>query len=146
MKAATVVSSLKKWAKVPVEGEVTEKAKGFVAVVFTLLVMSFVVRLQGLEKPGWPGLDQESLDDLFSILEALGTLDEMITEEKLTRASQQDLQEAKINEPAQKRLEAVPREDEPGSTQEATHKKPEEIRILGNIVPKQDDILRTYKV
>ena len=49
----------------PVEGQVTEKAKVFVAVVLPLMVMSFVVRLQRLENPDWPGLDQESLADLF---------------------------------------------------------------------------------
>ncbi|CAL1143995.1 unnamed protein product [Cladocopium goreaui] len=94
VKAATVVSSLKKWVNVPIVGEVTEKVKAFVAVVFTLVVMSLVVRLKRLENPDWPGLNQQSLDDLSSILEALGTLDEMINEEKQTRAiGRQDFQE-----------------------------------------------------
>ncbi|CAL1157000.1 unnamed protein product [Cladocopium goreaui] len=94
VKAATVVSSLKKWVNVPIVGEVTEKVKAFVAVVFTLVVMSLVVRLKRLENPDWPGLNQQSLDDLSSILEALGTLDEMINEEKQARAiGRQDFQE-----------------------------------------------------
>eukprot|EP00435_Cladocopium_sp_Y103_P045510 s148_g13.t1 len=137
VKAATVVSSLKKWVNVPIVGEVTEKVKAFVAVVFTLLVMSLVVRLKRLENPDWPGLDQQSLDELSSILEALGTLDEMIAEEKQTRAiGRQDFQEVRENEPTLRKVEVVPRENEPGSTQGLTHENPEGTKVLGREPPK----------
>ena len=137
VKAATVVSSLKKWVNVPIVGEVTEKVKAFVAVVFTLVVMSLVVRLKRLENPDWPGLNQQSLDDLSSILEALGTLDEMINEEKQTRAiGRQDFQEVRENEPTLRKVEVVPRENEPGSTQGLTPENPEGTKVLGRETPK----------
>ena len=137
VKAATVVSSLKKWVNVPIVGEVTEKVKAFVAVVFTLVVISLVVRLKRLENPDWPGLDQQSLDELSSILEALGTLEEMINEEKQTRAiGRQDFQEVREDEPTLRKVEVVPRENEPGSTQGLTPENPEGTKVLGRETPK----------